>query len=453
MIKKIQHFFQRRQIDKSIQALQKTLELNPKDTRTLLKLGDLFAKAGKPPEAIEQYIASAEIFAEAGFQLKSIALYKQILKLNPESISAHRRLAQLTFQHGLLADALQYYRDLVDCLRRSQTEREAVDIFEAISQLDLRSFSVKLVGADAIFAGDARDKDPYVLLCSRLSHTSADPTTIEDMKSVVQWLCDRYPRRWEAYELLASLTYKHGDKESLELAVSKLEGVFKELGLLEEKKDVVSKYKEKAALYESMLESLTETPAASKDSARDQVKIKMEVNIYDILKRKAQETSASEGDALPQAREGEISQRIGFDELFQNFKQDLQTKVGKGDYETHFNLGIAYHEMGLHEDAIKEFEIALEDPRFGYDCHYMIGQSLMALNRPEEAVAVYEKGMNLDGLDPERLLGLKYELALALLEIGRNDEALYYFKEISALRGDYRDVLEQIRTLTNSAVS
>jgi tetratricopeptide (TPR) repeat protein len=236
----------------------------------------------------------------------------------------------------------------------------------------------------------------------------------------------------------------------LDTVISTLEALFRELGTYDGKKDLLLKYKRKAVPADSMLEALSETSLLAKDSSTGQVKIKLEANIYDILKKKAQEIGPFDEDRLVKDMEGKVSERVGFADLFQNFKEDLQTKIGKGDCETHYNLGIAYREMSLHEDAIKEFDIAMEDPSLRYDCCFMKGQSLMDLDQPEEAIVTYTEGIALEGLDPERTLGLKYELALALLATGRKEEALHYFKEIYQSQRDYRDVVEHIRALENS---
>jgi tetratricopeptide (TPR) repeat protein len=352
-----------------------------------------------------------------------------------------------------MADALQYYTSLVDCLRKKQIGQEQVEIAEAILRLDLKSLQIKLQVAEAIFAEGLKEEDLYKAVCSSLSDSSGDSVVARDVKSIVQWLCNRYPKRWEAYELLASILHRSGERSALEQVVSRLETIFKELGMYDQKKDLLAKYKRKAVSTEVVSEALDDTHVSAKTPLKDQVKISLEANVYDILKRKAQEDGTFDEEMMGADREGGVSQKVGFEDLFQNFKQDLEAKVPKGDYETHYNLGIAYREMSLHEDAIKEFEIALEDPRLRYDCYYMIGQSWMDLKHPEEAIARYEQAMALKGLDPEKILGLRYELALALLATGKRKEALDYFKEILRLRGDYRDVAKRIKALQGGEVS
>ena len=88
MIKKIREIFQKKKAEKTRKEYLDLLEKQPSDTRSRLKLGDLYAKSGRRHEAIEQYMISAETFANAGFHLKSIALYKQILKLDHSEVAS-----------------------------------------------------------------------------------------------------------------------------------------------------------------------------------------------------------------------------------------------------------------------------------------------------------------------------------------------------------------------------
>src|SRR6185295_11940287 len=52
---------------------------------------------------------------------------------------------------------------------------------------------------------------------------------------------------------------------------------------------------------------------------------------------------------------------MGLDDVFEEFKQDIDEDLGDSDYETHYSLGIAFREMGLLEEAIAEFQKAMQN--------------------------------------------------------------------------------------------
>jgi tetratricopeptide (TPR) repeat protein len=450
VFKKIQDLFQKKQLKKSIAELEQLLEANPNDSRVRLRLADLYSRAGLHAEALEQYKISAERLAAAGFQSRAIAIYKQIVRLDPHASYAVRRLAQLSRQQGLLADALRHCTELARSLRDAPEAREGVAIFEGLAAIEFKSLEDKLALAEEALAEDAKGMGPYERVCGLLNEMSEDLDKVGDVRIAAQWLCEKYPGRWQSFEILARALSREGERQGLGQVLGRLEQVYREAGVLGEKAALLESLRGKTGLPRGAHQEgepevehvLSAVPLPGAETPEDQIKIKMETGLYDILKRKAGEETVLDKERAEQA-----VQEVGFQEIFQNFKNDLKGKIPKGDYETHYNLGVAYREMSLHEDAIREFRIAMEDPRLRYDCYFLIGQSLMELGRPEAAIDCYEKGLSMDGLSTEKLLGLTYELALALVKAGKKQEALKQFTRIAQLRSDYRDVAEHIRAL------
>src|SRR3712207_8094733 len=78
-------FVDKGQIDKAVKEYLRIVHEDPKDVRVWLKIGDLYAKKGSKQDAIETYGKVARFYHEQGFFLKAVAVYKQILKLDPRS--------------------------------------------------------------------------------------------------------------------------------------------------------------------------------------------------------------------------------------------------------------------------------------------------------------------------------------------------------------------------------
>src|SRR3954451_20904973 len=90
-----QKFLSKGQYDKAIAEYQKLVVEDPRDVRTLLKIGDLHTRRNKPKDAIDVYEKVAELYSKQGFFLKAVAVYKQILKLDASHLSATLKLAQM----------------------------------------------------------------------------------------------------------------------------------------------------------------------------------------------------------------------------------------------------------------------------------------------------------------------------------------------------------------------
>ena len=71
----------------------------------------------------------------------------------------------------------------------------------------------------------------------------------------------------------------------------------------------------------------------------------------------------------------------GSETVSDEFHDGLERQLNREDTETHYNMGIAYMEMEMFDEAVKEFNIALKDPNRVFDCQVRLGLSYMAKGR------------------------------------------------------------------------
>src|SRR6478672_10867044 len=96
--------------DKAIKEYQKVLEFDAKDVRVLQKMGELYQKKNDNAQAASYFTRVAESYSSDGFFLKAVALYKQVLKLNPNLVDINLKLADLHQQLGLMSEAMTYFQ-------------------------------------------------------------------------------------------------------------------------------------------------------------------------------------------------------------------------------------------------------------------------------------------------------------------------------------------------------
>ncbi|MFH1016764.1 MAG: tetratricopeptide repeat protein [Pseudomonadota bacterium] len=135
------------------------------------------------------------------------------------------------------------------------------------------------------------------------------------------------------------------------------------------------------------------------------------------------------------------------EEVISEFKKGVQRTVSKTDYQTHYNLGIAYKEMGLLNEAISEFELASSSPKMTIDCASMIGLCLIGKRDYEAAIDVYRKALARTSPQSAEALGLAYELAEAYLGFGKLHDAYKLFARIRDVDPGFRDVRRRAREL------
>jgi tetratricopeptide (TPR) repeat protein len=145
-------------------------------------------------------------------------------------------------------------------------------------------------------------------------------------------------------------------------------------------------------------------------------------------------------------------------EVFDEFRAELgEMGVEDEDLETHYNLGIAFREMGLLEEAISEFQkVAKASDRgraFPYtmQCCTLLGLAFMEKGQPAIAAIWYERALQTPGMDPESTLALRYDLGMAQESAGEAEAALKSFSQVYAMNIDYRDVADRIAALQKPA--
>jgi tetratricopeptide (TPR) repeat protein len=134
-------------------------------------------------------------------------------------------------------------------------------------------------------------------------------------------------------------------------------------------------------------------------------------------------------------------------DIFREFQRGVDKQLGKEDYETRYNLGIAYKEMGLVDEAIAEFQLAAKDEARLLECASMLGICFVEKGMPKLAVKWFEKGLASPGRTEEEYLGLRYDLASALEQADALDEGLAHFEEVYSQDAAFRDVAERIQRL------
>jgi len=141
-------------------------------------------------------------------------------------------------------------------------------------------------------------------------------------------------------------------------------------------------------------------------------------------------------------------------EVFDEFRAELGEMGGEEeDLETHYNLGIAFREMGLLEEAISEFQKVAKATdrgkafRYAMQCCTLLGLAFMEKGQPNIAAIWYERALHTPGVDAESTLALRYDLGVAQESAGDIEGALKSFSQVYAANIDYRDVADRIASL------
>ena len=134
-------------------------------------------------------------------------------------------------------------------------------------------------------------------------------------------------------------------------------------------------------------------------------------------------------------------------EIFREFRKGVEQQLSAEDYETHYNLGIAYKEMGLLDEAIGEFQLASKAPALTVECCSLLGLCFLEKGMPQLAIKWYGKGLATPGIRETDTAGLLYDLAKVYQDTGDMNLAYSTFLEVYGINTNYRDVVERVRDL------
>ncbi len=139
---------------------------------------------------------------------------------------------------------------------------------------------------------------------------------------------------------------------------------------------------------------------------------------------------------------------LDVESVFAQFKKGVQEQVGLEDSDTHFDLGIAYKEMGLIDDAIQEFNLSMSNPHRECIAHTMIGLCFIEKGEVADAISHFKKGLYADTKTDREEVGLYFELGAAYELLHDPKEALYYFQKVQKRDPTFRHVGDRIANLT-----
>jgi tetratricopeptide (TPR) repeat protein len=136
-----------------------------------------------------------------------------------------------------------------------------------------------------------------------------------------------------------------------------------------------------------------------------------------------------------------------FKEILEQFKRGIEQNLDTEDYQAHYDLGVAFKEMGLLDEAISEFQKALRAPEGRLRTSEALGICFFQKGQPPIAEAVLRRAVDgLEGGDDDKI-GLLYWLGRALEAQGKEADALASYERALAVDIGFLDLSDRIHRL------
>lgn len=150
-------------------------------------------------------------------------------------------------------------------------------------------------------------------------------------------------------------------------------------------------------------------------------------------------------DVAPTGDEG-----ADFAEMLRRFKEGVAESVDDEDFASHYDLGVAFKEMGLLDEAIGQFQKALRGPEHRIRAYEALGQCFVDKGQFEVARALMARALEIPKADDMTLVGVLYLLGFACERAaGRQGDAVGYYQRVFAVDISFRDVAARLAALEN----
>ncbi len=131
-------------IDDAIGVWRKLLTDTPEAANIYNTIGDLYLKSGRSADAAKTYLIAANIFKDSGFDVKSIAVYKKILAVDPARVDIRELLADMNADRGFVGNAVKDYLLVGQCHEDREAFGEALAVYQKCCGLDPQNILVNI---------------------------------------------------------------------------------------------------------------------------------------------------------------------------------------------------------------------------------------------------------------------------------------------------------------------
>jgi tetratricopeptide (TPR) repeat protein len=147
---------------------------------------------------------------------------------------------------------------------------------------------------------------------------------------------------------------------------------------------------------------------------------------------------------IVEEKEPSGDEEADFQDMLRKFKQGIADNVEEEDHQSHYDLGVAYKEMGLLDEAIAEFQKALRAPSNRVPTYEALGQCFMEKEQLAMAATILSRALHEKGVSEDQLVGVLYLLGRCAEARGQREQAIEYYQRVFVIDIQFRDVGERL---------
>lgn len=409
------------------------------DWATNIELGDLLVEIGSTQEALDQYHTAANGYMGDGNVDKAVEVYKKIASIQPLELRSRQKLVEIALQSNQSEALIEAYLGLAECLHRRELREQAAAVYQKVLEIDpvnesaLESLSLLLPempeGAFEMPGLEVHQEAPA-------APASAEPDFSFSQPEPPPYQPEPASQPTPEPEILPP---------SWQPAPTQEAPAWEPIPEPEPQPE--------PAQPESFMHS-PEPEAAPSQFHGQAPEAPGEGDVHwgrEIVEGGRQSrVKFSVADEEPAAAPGAQEEFLSLQDILAEFKEGVYQSIKQEDFQGHYDLGIAYKEMGLVEEAIAEFQIASKGDKERLKAFEMLGLCFLERGEPKFAIKQLERGIATPGYNNEDYIGLKYNLALAYEQSGDIAGAIATLEDIYGIDVNFKDVAQRLHSLRAS---
>ncbi len=140
-------------------------------------------------------------------------------------------------------------------------------------------------------------------------------------------------------------------------------------------------------------------------------------------------------------------EQADFADMLKKFKQGVADNVDAEDHESHYDLGVAFKEMGLLDEAIAEFQKALRGQQHRVRTYEALGHCFLEKKQLPVAATILQRALSEPGARDEQLVGVLYLLGYVNESLGKPAEAKAFYERVFGVDIQFRDVGDRLNAV------
>ncbi|MCU0638724.1 MAG: tetratricopeptide repeat protein [Candidatus Krumholzibacteria bacterium] len=481
---KAQAYLQKGKVDKAIEEYKKLLTVESRNPNLYNELGDIYLRTNDRVQAVSAFEKASLNYEKVALYNNAVAVCKKILRLVPNRLDTIFKLGEIKAKQKLAGEAevyfLQYFEAVIsDPERRGDgVQKQVEDILAMVPDSEgvcskasdvFLHLGMKLKAAEmlaGLIARNSMDGDPQRLnyyrsrldiLKQQLKRDEFDKVEKiitgggpeDGHGAAAKAAPDQAPARGGIAGTQADAPEGAEPDESPAYGPAPATGPAIDAMGSQPAAETVGVDSAGISLTD-YASDLSGRPAAAADGGTRAPGAGGETRPDSSAEEPRKDEGGAPGRAATPSEDlsdllEEEDAQIESESSIRNFADEITSDVEQDDFRSHYDLGMAYIEMGLYSDAVKELQISARSEQLQLQSLEMVGHCFLAMSNPRLAVKQLERGLEISQTSGGDSMGIHYNLGLAYEALEDLDKAREHYEEVYIVDVTFRDISDKMK--------